>query len=91
VVGVWANPSTFKSLGEYVDAIARTVDAAGEEHVGFGTNNSGFGAKPAVWEDYRDFPLVVRQMRRRGFSPDQFRKIADGNYLRVFNMSVKTL
>ena len=91
VVGVWANPSTFKSLGDYVDAIARAVDAAGEDHVGFGTDNSGFGAKPAVWEDYRDFPLVVRQMRRGGFSPDQIRKIAGGNYLRVFNLSVKTL
>jgi len=29
VVGVWGNPSTFKSLGDYVDAIARAVDVAG--------------------------------------------------------------
>jgi len=28
VVGVWGNPSTFKSLGDY-DAIARAVDVAG--------------------------------------------------------------
>ncbi|MGH7305282.1 MAG: dipeptidase, partial [Candidatus Rokuibacteriota bacterium] len=90
VVGVWCNPSTLKSLGDYVDALARAVDAAGEDHVGFGTDNSGFGATPAVWEDYRDFPLVLRQMRRRGFSPDQIRKIAGGNYLRVFDRSVKT-
>ncbi len=89
VVGVWANPSTFKSLGDYVDALARAVDAAGEDHVGFGTDNSGFGATPAVWEDYRDFPLVVRAMRGRGFSPEQIRKIAGGNYQRVFNLSVK--
>jgi microsomal dipeptidase-like Zn-dependent dipeptidase len=28
-------------------------------------------------------------MRRRGFSPADIRKIAGGNYLRVFNQSAK--
>jgi membrane dipeptidase len=91
VVGVWANPITLKSMGDYVDAIARAVDAGGAEHVGFGTDNSGFGASPAVWEDYRDFPLIVRLMRKRGFSPDEIRKIAGANYVRVFNRSVKPI
>jgi len=72
-----------------VDALAAAVDLAGVEHVGFGTDNSGFGATPAVWDDYRDFPLIVRLMRKRGFSPEDIRKIAGGNYLRVFNRSVK--
>jgi membrane dipeptidase len=88
VVGVWASP-TLKSSAGYVDAVARAVEAAGAEHVGFGTDNSGFGARPAVWDDYRDFPLIVSLMRKRGFSPDEIRKIAGGNYLRVFNLSVK--
>jgi membrane dipeptidase len=89
VVGVWGSPLTFKSLSDYVDAVAAAVDVAGVEHVGFGTDNSGFGATPVVWDDYRDFPLIVRLMRKRGFSPDDIRKIAGGNYLRVFNLSVK--
>jgi membrane dipeptidase len=89
VVGVWASPTLQKSLTDYVDAVARAVDAAGAEHVGFGTDNSGFGATPAVWDDYRDFPLIVSRMRKRGFSPDEIRKITGGNYLRVFNQSVK--
>lgn len=89
VVGVWGSPFTLKSLGDYVDAIAHAADVAGAEHVGFGTDNAGFGATPAVWDDYRDFPLVVRLMRKRGFSPDEIRKIAGGNYVRVFNLSVK--
>jgi membrane dipeptidase len=89
VVGVWASPTLQKSLIDYVDAVARAVDAAGAEHVGFGTDNSGFGARPAVWDDYRDFPLIVSRMLKRGFSPDEIRKIAGGNYLRVFNQSVK--
>jgi microsomal dipeptidase-like Zn-dependent dipeptidase len=44
-----------------------------------------------VWDDYRDFPLLVSQMRRRGFSSDDIRKIGGGNYLRVFNLSVKAI
>jgi membrane dipeptidase len=89
VVGVWGSPLTFKSLSDYVDAIAAAADVAGVEHVGFGTDNSGFGATPVVWDDYRDFPLIVRLMRKRGFSADDVRKIAGGNYLRVFNLSVR--
>ena len=89
VVGVWGNPSAMRSLSDYVDTLALAVEAAGVDHVGFGTDNSGFGATPSVWDDYRDFPLIVRLMRRRGFSPDDIRKVAGGNYLRVFNLSVK--
>jgi membrane dipeptidase len=89
VVGVWASPTTQKSLTDYIDAVARAVDAAGVEHVGFGTDNSGFGATPAVWDDYRDYPLIASRMLKRGFSPDEIRKITGGNYLRVFNLSVK--
>lgn len=89
VVGVWASPTLQRSLTDYVDSVARAVDAAGAEHVGFGTDNSGFGTTPAVWDDYRDFPLIVSLMRKRGFSPEEIRKIAGGNYLRVFNASVK--
>jgi membrane dipeptidase len=89
VVGVWASPHSLKSLGEYADSIAFAAEVAGVEHVGFGTDNSGFGAMPAVWDDYRDFPVVVRLLRKRGFSPAEIRKIAGGNYVRVFNLSVK--
>jgi membrane dipeptidase len=91
VIGVWGNPATFKSMGDYVAAIALAVDVAGPEHVGLGTDNSGFGPTPAVWDDYRDFPLLVSQMRQRGFSPNDIRKIGGGNYLRVFNLSLKAV
>jgi membrane dipeptidase len=91
VVGVWGNPVTMKSLSDYVDAVAGAVDVAGADHVGFGTDNSGFGRTPVVWDDYRDFPVIIRLMRKRGFSPEEIRKIAGGNYLRVFNLSVKAV
>ncbi len=89
VVGVWGSPFSMKSLGDYVDTVARAVEAAGAEHVGLGTDNSGFGATPAVWDDYRDFPLIVGLLRKRGLSPEEIRSVAGGNYLRVFNLSVR--
>lgn len=89
VVGIWGSPSSFKSLAGYVDGIARAVDILGVDHVGFGTDNSGFGKTPAVWSDYADFPQIVHLLRRRGLAPEEIRKIAGGNYVRVFNASVR--
>jgi membrane dipeptidase len=89
VVGIWGAPSGFKTLTGYVEGIARAVDRLGVEHVGFGTDNSGFGRSAAVWSDYADFPLVVHLLRKRGFAPEEIRKIAGGNYVRVFNASLR--
>ena len=87
VVGIWASP-TFASLARYVDGVARAVESLGVDHVGFGTDNSGFGQSQAVWTDYADFPLVVQLLRRTGFSAADVGKLVGGNYLRVFNQSV---
>jgi membrane dipeptidase len=89
VVGIWAAPSRYKSIDDWVADIARAVSIVGVDHVGIGTDNSGFGASPAVWDDYSTFPLVVQSMRRRGFSAQEIRKIAGGNYVRLFNQSMR--
>jgi membrane dipeptidase len=87
VVGIWASP-TFTSLARYVDGVARAAETLGVDHVGFGTDNSGFGQSQAVWTDYADFPLVVQLLRRTGFSAADVGKVIGGNYVRVFNESV---
>jgi membrane dipeptidase len=87
VVGIWASPS-FRSLSHYVDGVARAAEILGVEHVGLGTDNSGFGTSEAVWTDYADFPIVVQLLRRVGFSATDVGKLAGGNYVRVFNQSV---
>ena len=89
VVGVWAAPLRYKSIDEWVDGIAHAVNIIGVDHVGMGTDNSGFGALPAVWDDYSTFPLVLQSMRRRGFSAQEIRKIAGGNYVRLFDQSMR--
>ena len=89
VVGIWCAPLAFRSIDQWVDGIAHAVDIVGADHVAMGTDNSGFGELPAVWDDYADFPLVVRAMRRRGFSAQEIRQIAGGNYVRLFNQSMR--
>jgi len=89
VVGIWAAPSRYQSIDDWVEDIARAVSIVGVDHVGMGTDNSGFGASPAVWDDYSTFPLVVQSMRRRGFAAPEIRKIAGGNYVRLFNQSMR--
>jgi len=88
VVGIWASPG-FGSLAGYVDGVARAVDAFGVDHVGFGTDNGGFGQSQAVWIDYADFPQIVELLRRKGFSSADVGKLVGGNYIRVFNQSVR--
>ena len=90
VVGIWASPS-FMTLSRYVDGVARAAETLGVDHVGLGTDNSGFGQAQAVWTDYADFPVVVQLLRRAGFSAADIGKLAGGNYVRVFNQSVRAI
>jgi microsomal dipeptidase-like Zn-dependent dipeptidase len=55
--------------------VARAVDAFGVDHVGFGTDNGGFGQSQAVWIDYADFPQIVELLRRKGFSGADIAKL----------------
>jgi membrane dipeptidase len=89
VVGIWCAPLAYRSIDQWVDGIAHAVDTVGADHVAMGTDNSGFGELPAVWNNYADFPLVVQAMRRRGFSAQEIKQIAGGNYVRLFNQSMR--
>ena len=90
VVGIWASPA-FLTLSRYVDGVASAAETLGIDHVGLGTDNSGFGRSQALWNDYADFPVVVQLLRGAGFSAADIGKLAGGNYVRVFNQSVRTI
>jgi len=87
VVGIWAIAPTFESLPAFVDGIARAVDAVGVDHVGLGSDVGG--APRNAWPDYGDFPVVVRLLRAKGFGAEEIEKLVGGNYVRVFNASVR--
>jgi membrane dipeptidase len=89
VVGVWGLAPTFETLPAFVDGIARAVDAVGVDHVGLGSDVGG--APRNVWPDYAAFPMVVQLLRQKGFSAGEIGKLVGGNYVRLFNASVKTV
>jgi membrane dipeptidase len=85
VVGIWTIVGNFRSWSDWVDGVARTADGVGVDHVGIGSDIGGAAKNHLT--DYRDFPLVLKLLRERGFSPEEIGKIAGGNYVRVFNRS----
>src|SRR5262245_46685514 len=42
-----------------------------------------------AWPDSGDFPVDVRLLRQKGFSDEEVSKLVGGNYVRVFNASVR--
>src|SRR5258705_1419023 len=83
VIGIWPNGNLFVNVQAWVVDIARTVDAAGVDHVGIGTDMEG--GVNEVWADYAELPAVVNLLLERGFSPEETSKLIGGNYVRILN------
>jgi len=66
-----------------VDHIEHIARVAGVDHVCLGSDFDGVAAEPAGLEDVSKLPFVTRELLRRGFSPDDVRKILGENVLRV--------
>ncbi len=58
------------------------VDLVGDEHVSFGTDFDGT-AVPEVVKDATGLPVVLREMKSRGWSDDRIERICNGNFVRV--------
>ena len=83
VIGIWPNGNLFVNAQAWVADIARTVDAAGVDHVGIGTDMEG--GVNEVWADYGELPALVNLLLERGFSPEETSKLIGGNYVRILN------
>jgi membrane dipeptidase len=66
-----------------VDHIEHIAHVAGVDHVCLGSDFDGVPAAPAGLEDVSKLPFVTRELLRRGFSPDEVRKVLGENVLRV--------
>jgi membrane dipeptidase len=89
VVGIWTHLTD--SPEEFVESTKAMVDAIGIDHVGIGTDTDllssrwGGGTNRAWPGLTRGFiPIVVGEMLRQGFTPDEISKVGGGNYCRVF-------
>ena len=89
VIGVWTKLAD--SLPDFVGSIKAMVDAVGVDHVGIGSDTDLLSGKAGQgtnnsWPGMSGgfFDVIVREMLRQGFSPEDIGKIGGGNYCRVF-------
>ncbi len=82
----------FKALGASLPRVpaARVVDhiehiarVAGIDHVCLGSDFDGVPSAPAGLDDVSQMPFLSRELLRRGFPPEDVRKILGENVLRV--------
>jgi membrane dipeptidase len=66
-----------------VDHIEHIAHVAGVEHVCLGSDFDGIPLGPAGLDDVSKFPFITEELARRGFSPDDIRKVLGENVLRV--------
>jgi membrane dipeptidase len=79
-----ANPLPKVSWTVIVDHIDHMVKVAGIDHVGIGSDFDGIGEVPEGMEDISKLPKIPAELKRRGYSDGDIRKIMGDNFLRVF-------
>src|SRR6266550_2147738 len=79
-----ANPLPKVSWTVIVDHIDHMVKVAGIDHVGIGSDFDGIGEVPEGMEDVSKLPKIPEELKRRGYSDGDIRKIMGDNFMRVF-------
>lgn len=79
-----AHPTPTATLAQVADHIDHIRTVAGIDHVGIGSDFDGVAVQPVGLEDVSCFPALFAELRHRGYSDEDLRKIAGRNFLRVF-------
>ena len=78
-------PFPYAALAEVVDHFDHVITLVGVDHVGIGSDFDGVGdSLPIGLKDVSDYPNLVAEFLRRGYSEDDIAKILGGNLLRVW-------
>jgi membrane dipeptidase len=82
VIGAWPAGIGATTMSDYVDRIFELSEVLGPNHVAMGTDMDA-NYKP-VFTSYRQMPLLVSELLRRGYGEDNVVSFIGGNFLRVF-------
>lgn len=78
-----ANPKPAATLADVADHLDHVRKIAGADHVGIGSDFDGIHSGPKGLEGVDDFPDLLSELSRRGWSEADLRKLAGENLLRV--------
>lgn len=79
------HPFPYATLGDVADHFDHVVKLVGVDHVGLGSDFDGVGdSLPVGLKSVADYPNLVAELMRRGYSETDLRKILGGNLLRVW-------
>jgi membrane dipeptidase len=73
-------PATISDVADHIDHIRQV---AGIEHIGIGSDFDGYNGDIVGLEDVSKYPDLFVELLRRGYTPDDLKKIAGQNILRV--------
>jgi membrane dipeptidase len=84
-VGAWmrANQRPRPDLGVVVDHMEHLREVAGADHIGIGSDFDGIEMPPVGLDDVSQFPNLVAELLRRGWSDEDAMKVIGVNVLRV--------
>jgi len=87
---VAAHPRPQATLAQVANHIDHVRKVAGVDHVAIGSDFDGIEHTPVGLEDVSRFPQLFAELARRGWSDADLRKLAGGNFLRVFRAAEAT-
>jgi membrane dipeptidase len=70
-------------LSLLIDHIEYIIRLIGVDHVGLGSDFDGIESPPQQLNDVTAYPLVTRELLKRGYKPAEVEKILGGNFIRV--------
>lgn len=84
------NPTLYADVKRVADHIDRVVQIAGIDHVGLGSDFDGVGdSLPTGLKDVSQYPNLIFELLKRGYSPEDIEKICYKNVWRVWNKVIE--
>lgn len=81
--------SLFSDVERVADHIDHVVKLVGVDHVGIGSDYDGVGdSLPVGLKDVSQYPNLIYELLKRGYSPTDIEKICSGNVFRVWNQVI---
>jgi membrane dipeptidase len=72
------------TIEDVLNHIDHAVRVAGVDHVALGADMYARCASPVRIRGVEDYPAITRELKKRGYSDNDVRKIMGGNFLRVW-------